>query len=184
MSTPTPDNWCSRSQSSAPPPRAPGRPGDGAGGGNLIPVSPSALCSMGWRPLMITGLLRNLLTRHFSDPLQVEEPDLRHLVWREDVRTGILIESVGRWRGELVEKRPAVIIKKHARQNIRIGIGDKAGADEQGQQQYQTFWAGRTPCFASTDRMRGRRSWRPRFSGSCRSSTRSSWRISTSSAGR
>ncbi len=91
---------------------------------------------------MLTGLLRDMLVRHFAEPMQIEEPDLRHLVWREDERTGILIESISRWRGTLVEKRPAVIIKSNGRRNIRWGILDAAGSDEQGNRQYQTFWAG------------------------------------------
>ena len=131
----TPDNWCS----SPPPPPPP--PPSGVTG-KLRAPAPSALCSQGWRTLMITGLLRDLLVRHFSVPLHVEEPDLRHLVWREDERTGILIESINRWRGELVEKRPAVIIKPNGRQNIRWGIQNSAGADEQGNRLFQTFWAG------------------------------------------
>lgn len=97
---------------------------------------------MGWRPLMITGLLRDLLVRHFASPTTIEEDDLRHLVWREDQRTGILIESIHRWRGDLVEKRPAVIIKPNGRQNVRWGIQDYAGADGQGNKLYQTFWVG------------------------------------------
>jgi hypothetical protein len=97
---------------------------------------------MGWRPLMITGLLRDLLTRHFAEPFQIEEPDLRQLVWRESERTGILIESIHRWRGDLTEKRPAVIIKRNSMRNIRYGIQDMAGANVQGHQHYQTFWTG------------------------------------------
>lgn len=91
---------------------------------------------------MITGLLRDLLVRHFSTPMQIEESDLRHLVWREDERTGILIESIHRWRGTLTEKRPAIVIKGNGRRNVRVGIGDNAGANEQGFVQYQTFWVG------------------------------------------
>lgn len=97
---------------------------------------------MGWRPLMITGLVLDILRRHFAEPMHVEEPDLRHLVWRADVRTGILIESIHRWRGELTEKRPAVILKGNGRQNIRWGIQDAAGADAQGNWLFETFWAG------------------------------------------
>lgn len=97
---------------------------------------------MGWRPIMITGLLRDLITRHFAEPMQVEENDLRHLVWREDERTGILVESIHRWRGEVVGKRPAVIIKPNGRRNVRLGIADYAGADGQGHWMYQTFWVG------------------------------------------
>jgi hypothetical protein len=91
---------------------------------------------------MITGLLRDLLIRHFADPLNIEEGDLRQLVWREGERTGILIESLWRWRGDLVEKRPAIIIKGNARQNLRLLWGDKAGTTEQGDALHQTFWVG------------------------------------------
>jgi len=91
---------------------------------------------------MITGMLRDHLARHFGDPASIVDDDLRRLVWREGERTGILIESIYRWRGELVEKRPAVVIKPHGRQNVRVGIQDKAGADEQGNTLHQTFWAG------------------------------------------
>lgn len=91
---------------------------------------------------MITGLFRDILTRHFATPLNMEEPDLRHLVWQDGVRTGILIESIHRWRGELVEKRPAIIVKPNGRQNTRLLIGDKTGPTEQGFMQYQTFWVG------------------------------------------
>jgi hypothetical protein len=91
---------------------------------------------------MILGLLRDFLIRHFSTPLNIEEPDLRQLIWREDERTGILIESIHRWRGDLVEKRPAIILKANARQNVRIAIGDISGPNGQGQMQYETFWVG------------------------------------------
>lgn len=91
---------------------------------------------------MLTGLFRDLLTRHFAVPLNIEEPDLRHYVWREDERTGILIESVHRWRGELVEKRPAILVKRNSYQNLRLGIGDSLGADEQGFESFATFWVG------------------------------------------
>lgn len=91
---------------------------------------------------MITGLIRDRLVQHFADPTTIEEGDLRHLVWREDERTGILIESIHRWRGTLVEKRPAVIIKPNGRRNVRVGIQDAAGADGQGNRLYQTFWVG------------------------------------------
>ena len=79
---------------------------------------------MGWRQLMITGLLRDLLVRHFASPLQIEEDDLKHLVWQEGERTGILIESIHRWRGDLVEKRPAVIIK-YGHSGDRGATGDR-----------------------------------------------------------
>lgn len=97
---------------------------------------------MGWRPIMITGLLRDWMIRHFCGNNNVEDADLRDLVWREDERTGILIESLHRWRGDLVEKRPAIIVKCNARQNNRVGIGDYAGSTAQGDELFETFWIG------------------------------------------
>lgn len=131
----TPANWCSETPQSQTSPAPSGRH-------KLTPITASALCSMGWRPVMITGLIRDMLIRHFKQPMNVEEPDLRHLVWREDERTGILIESITRWRGDLVEKRPAIIVKPNGRQNLRLGIGDVAGVTGQGHVLHQTFWTG------------------------------------------
>lgn len=91
---------------------------------------------------MLTGLLRDLLTRHFAGQTTIEEPVLRRQIWQESKLTGILIESIYRWRKELVEKRPAVIIKLNGRRNVRRGINDAAGSDEQGRSLYRTFWVG------------------------------------------
>jgi hypothetical protein len=134
MSTPTPETWC---ESASIPTVLPA-----GNDGKMRPVSRSALCSQGWRRLMITGLLRDLLIRHFANPIGITDDDLRRLVWREDERTGILIESIARWRGDLVEKRPAIIIKPNAMRNIRLGIQDSAGETAEGLRQFQTFWAG------------------------------------------
>lgn len=91
---------------------------------------------------MITGLVRDLLVRHFAAPEQIETPDLRGLIWAGDETTGVLIESVYRWRGELVEKRPALLIKRNRMSNLRFGIGNALGADPRGQRQFVTFWVG------------------------------------------
>lgn len=97
---------------------------------------------MGWQALMITGVIRDTLTRHFAIPLSIQTPDLRNLVWREDVRSAILIESIYRWRGDMIGKRPAIIIKPNARRNLRLGILDAAGTTEQGHRLFQTYWVG------------------------------------------
>lgn len=97
---------------------------------------------MGWRPIMILGLLIDVLRRHFADVGSIEDGDLRSLVWQPGVRTGILIESIYKRRDELAEKRPAVIVKPNARTNLKLGIGNVLGPDEQGHQVYQTFWVG------------------------------------------
>ncbi len=128
---PGPDNWCPPSESEPPP--APPR--------QIIPDLISNLCTKGWRPLMLTGLLRDLLIHHFLPGL-VEDTDLRGLIWRADEKTDILIESIHRWRGELTEKRPAILVKRNTYQNQRLGIGDLAGTDGRGMKRYSTFWVG------------------------------------------
>lgn len=108
----------------------------------MMPAAASALCSMGWRPIMITGMLRDQLTRHFATPMNIEDQDLRRLVWREDERSAILIESIYRRRADLLQKRPAVIIKPNSRRNLRLGILDFAGTTAQGHRLFKTYWVG------------------------------------------
>ncbi len=133
MSSLTPSNWCPEP---AAPPVVPRRTPQERG------ISLSSLCKMGWQPLLLTGLLRDLLTRYFAVPLNIATPDLRKLVWRPDERTGILIESIYRWRPSLVEKRPAVIIKRHAMAQHKLGLGDRHSVTPQGQVRYATAWVG------------------------------------------
>lgn len=139
--TQTPDNWCppdSQSQASGSgineqaKSRNP-RATDG--------VQISSLCEMGLQPILITGLLRDLLIRHFQEG-NIESKDLQRYVWRNDLTTGILIESIHRWRGDLAEKRPAILIKRNQYSNTRMTIGDQAGEDQWGNRQYATWWTG------------------------------------------
>jgi hypothetical protein len=93
----------------------------------------------------MTGVFRDILSRHFSQASTIEEPDLRHLVWSTDATTGILIETVHRWLPQMTEKRPAVIVRRNAYQNQRRGIGDKhqgPSVDDTGDPHYTTYWAG------------------------------------------
>jgi hypothetical protein len=96
---------------------------------------------MGLQPILITGLLRDLLIRHFQEG-NIESKDLQRYVWRNDLTTGILIESIHRWRGDLAEKRPAILIKRNQYSNTRMTIGDQAGEDQWGNRQYATWWTG------------------------------------------
>jgi hypothetical protein len=105
----------------------------------------SSLCSLLGRPLIMTGLFRDILIRHFAASAYIEEPDLRHLIWKTGEDTNILIESVYRWRPELTEHRPAVLVKRNAYQNQRRGIGDRrqgAPADRYGHDKFTTLWVG------------------------------------------
>lgn len=127
-------NWCA--------PSGPATPGQDRR--QLLACVPQAtsLDHMGWQPLLLTGLLRDILTKHFETPTNIESPDLRSLIWSESESTGILIESVFRWRGELANKRPAILIRRNAYQNTRLTINDLAGADVQGSEHFMTLWVG------------------------------------------
>jgi hypothetical protein len=102
----------------------------------------SALCHLGQRPLVITGIIRRLLISHFANSLNIEDPDLKTFIWQNNLATGILIESVQRWIGSLVEKRPAVLLKRNAYRNMRVLLNDRSGTDEQGNEEYLTLWVG------------------------------------------
>ncbi len=112
----------------------------------LVGCVANSIAHTGWRPILLTGLMRQLLTSHFSNPRYVEDPDLRDgpyaAIWRDTLQSGILIETTHRWRGELVEKRPAVLVKRNAFRNLRVTIGDRAGVSERGFENFVTLWVG------------------------------------------
>ena len=65
-----------------------------------IQEEPSALCTLGRPPLVISGALLWIVRRHFSDPQMIVDPDLKDRVWSRDVETSqITIEPVTKWPG-------------------------------------------------------------------------------------
>lgn len=82
----------------------------------------SYLCENGWQPLLITGFLRDLLVRQWSNPLNIISPEMKQYIWKEGPDTGILIESVHRYRADVVEKRPAIMIKRNSFRNMQLGF--------------------------------------------------------------
>ena len=104
----------------------------------------SSLCERGWQPLLVTGLLRDMLIRHFSDPRGIAESELRQYIWHPDEQTGILIESVQRWRGDVVQKRPAILLKRNAYQQVPIVLNDLTDQDEEHceYEDYNVLWVG------------------------------------------
>jgi len=109
------------------------------------PITLSSICSLYSAAQTLTGCFRDELTRHFAAEDLIENPDLRHLVWRDGERTNILIESVWRWNPATTGKRPAVLIKRNAYTNHRVGIGDKRqgpASDKFGFTHFETFWIG------------------------------------------
>jgi len=139
--TQTPDNWCppdslSQGTGFGSNEQAKGRSSRATDGLQI-----NSLCQMGLQPIMLTGFFRDLLTRHFQAE-NIEQHDLRRYIWKEDLTTGILIESIHRWRGDLAEKRPAILIKRNQYSNTRMLVGDQAGVDDSGNSCYVTWWAG------------------------------------------
>lgn len=85
----------------------------------------NSICSVGWRPHLLTGFLLEWLRHHFSDAGQIEDVDLVNTLWKADNTTNILIESITHWKPELTEKRLAVIAKRNDISNRRLGIDDR-----------------------------------------------------------
>ena len=108
----------------------------------------SALCSMGMRPHVMTGFLKWLLMQHFVDPDNLAEMLHRTRFkevggWKADETTGIYIESITRWRPELAEKRPALLVKRNDWKWERVTIGGQAGSDYvEGHEHFHGFWYG------------------------------------------
>jgi hypothetical protein len=74
-----------------------------------------------------------MLIRHFSSADELRSEDLKQFIWKPGADSGILIESVYRWRGDLVEKRPAILVKRNAYRQRRLGMQDEVmgvGTDE------------------------------------------------------
>lgn len=99
-----------------------------------------------WRPILMTGVLRQLLLHHFADPRNIEDPALKDgayaAIWQDGPSTGIMIESVHRWRGDLADKRPAILVKRNAYRNLRVTIQDRQAVDGRGFEHYMTLWVG------------------------------------------
>ena len=101
-------------------------------------------CANRMGPSRFQGLFTAWLTSHFDSADKIQEPSLKSYVWTDDyTTTNILIDSATRWNPQLVEKRPAIIIKRGNITNNRLGIDDRLmGGTNLGPQYYVTFWQG------------------------------------------
>jgi len=109
----------------------------------------SSICSLGMRPLLMTGFLRQVLMEHFAEKRQIEDPSLQEYLWTSGADSSILIESITRWTPESAGARPALIIKRNGwrveRRGINdqlMGVGISQDPDEVGNSFYTTFMHG------------------------------------------
>jgi hypothetical protein len=124
--------------------------------------TPSALCELGMRPHLMTGVIRQLLLQHFADRSNLESDVLREAndegnplgdyLWRAGDTSGILIESVTRWLPDQADGKPAVIIKRNSWSVQRRGINDmhQGHVVIDGFDRYTTFMSGSHTLFAIT----------------------------------
>lgn len=102
----------------------------------------------------MSGAIRQILLQHFADPQNVMSASLRKYLeqegaWTGDEKTSLYIETLARWRPELTEARPAIILKEGDWTLQRMGIGDRVGADMRtGAVEYGSFWNGTHAIFA------------------------------------
>ncbi len=92
---------------------------------------PSVLCSLGPRPHIVTGYLRQWFIDHFSVRNRIENPQLFTKLWSAvPTDTEIEIESVTRWKPQTTEFRPAVIVARNDWKVLRFGINDMMMGDK------------------------------------------------------
>ncbi len=108
--------------------------------------APSSICSLLPQEYLLTGYLRNILMQHFYAPATIETPDLRHLIWRDQDSTDILIESITAWTPEKTQRRPALIIKCNDQDYQPAGIGGDVrqgpASDILGNEHFVRLWVG------------------------------------------
>jgi hypothetical protein len=93
----------------------------------------------------MTGLFCDLLRRHFATENNIAPADLRNLIWQKTDQTDILIEPAYKWRPELTQKRPGVLIKPNAMANKKIGLANLRQlpfVDRTGNKRFLTYWLG------------------------------------------
>jgi hypothetical protein len=102
---------------------------------------PSALCSIGHRPLLTTGLLVKMLQAYFADETAIENPELRKRLWTSGPDTGIYIEDSTVWTPEKSGKRPAIVVRRNDWKPLKLTFGP-SGQTAEGFSEYTKFWQG------------------------------------------
>ena len=92
---------------------------------SLDALPPSALCSLGPRSGLMTGILLWWLRGHFFSAQTIEDPMLRSLLWTSDPTTsGLVVETSTRWVPKSTDQRPALVISRNELHPFSLGFGD------------------------------------------------------------
>lgn len=88
-----------------------------------FPQSLRELCQKGWTPQRMKALILSVLRMHFADANKIIEPELQKKIWKSDDSTGILIEVAEKWKPNLTERRPGLILKRNPATILHLGFG-------------------------------------------------------------
>ena len=147
---PTPDTWC--------PDPADSESTSGVGSEGLPAGKPlqfrygkpaSVYCNRNWSRAAITGLVRDLLVRHFAagSPIVTE---LKRTVWAKDpAASDIRIESWYRWDPNTADSgRRELVIRPGSMKSQRLVIGDLTQITDTGAERFARRWVGSHTIFA------------------------------------
>jgi hypothetical protein len=76
----------------------------------------------------MTGMLIWILRRHFANPGNIVEEELRDKIWRDGNDQGIAIDSATKFFGtptQNIQQTPAIAIKRNTFKGTKLGIGDR-----------------------------------------------------------
>lgn len=83
------------------------------------------LCQATYRPLLIDGILRGWLLRHFANADRIQRPGLAQRIWKATDDTGIDIVLIDDWKPNTMNKRPQIVIRWDDLTPKRDGIDNR-----------------------------------------------------------
>lgn len=93
----------------------------------------SSLCLIRPSPSIVTGILLQLIRAHFSDPDNIEDPDLKVYVWKDDdteghtIESKVQIEPTYKFKVETLQQRPSILVCRETLKNTEFAINNGPG---------------------------------------------------------
>jgi len=112
--------------------------------------TPPTHCSLGVRPVTMTGLFVQLMRQHFANPQSIENDAFRSRAWSKlACESGISILDSSVWDPAGAGKQPEIVVKRNKYTPIKLGIGDLAGITTEGHKRYSVAMQGSHTLFAT-----------------------------------